>query len=634
MARIRKIQNSADYGRVLVDEQLERLEKDISSLYAKAAKDMTNKLNNYLANYDQENKDKQGLLENGIITPEEYDDWKKRRMFEITRQKAQIADLTQTMVHADEQAMAMIRDQMPEIYATSYNFGGFRAETYADAANMDYTSFTIYNADAVRILAKEDPDLLPKPKVDIPKDKLWNRNHIQNAIGQGIIQGESLNKIAGRLRSVTDMDNNAALRNARTMVNSAENRGRKEAVERVAADGFVMTQVWSATHDDRTRDSHILLDGTQPNEDGYFDNGLRYPCDPAGDPAEVYNCRCSLLTYLPNIDHSKDQELYEKMMEEEYFDDWLKVKEQRDVKEAAFQEHKAEILEKKAASERVLQPSEDRENPASYVTAVDEKKVTGDELDKVDKMGYYEMRDYIVDNPNSYARQPEYKALENNLTEKYSQKQANDAELKNLREELKENQQPKPKSEWTIDDEVASLMGERPQVYTERGEEIKDRINELYKENRTLEEQLSEINDQMDRADRKAYREQKEEWDAKDHEFIKGDINKEYECFTTNMKISQFDEDLKNGKGFIAEMTPDEYLDRISYEVFRSPKERAVLCDYDHVKEYAQMMKEGIKFNMGYIDYSDVIYGQEGRHRAIAAKILGIKKIPVYIRGK
>ena len=44
------------------------------------------------------------------------------------------------------------------------------------------------------------------------------------------------------------------------------------------------------------------------------------------------------------------------------------------------------------------------------------------------------------------------------------------------------------------------------------------------------------------------------------------------------------------------------------------------------------MMADGTKFNMGYIDYNRE--QQEGRHRAIAARLLGIKKIPVYIRGK
>jgi len=49
---------------------------------------------------------------------------------------------------------------------------------------------------------------------------------------------------------------------------------------------------WTTSLDSNVRDSHIMLEGQVRSVDEYFDNGLQFPHDPAGDPAEVINCRC------------------------------------------------------------------------------------------------------------------------------------------------------------------------------------------------------------------------------------------------------------------------------------------------------------------------------------------------------
>jgi hypothetical protein len=189
---------------------------------------------------------------------------------------------------------------------------------------------------------------------DEDKDMQWNRQHIQGAVQQGILQGDSMDKIADRLMPVVNMDSNAAIRTARTAVTSVENKGRKDATERVKEAGIPMVETWSCTHDSRTRDTHIMLDGTEPNEQGLYGEGIlntpiAYPADPSGDPEEVYNCRCGLISSIKGIDHSKDDELYEQFMEENYYEDWQTVKEQRGEKEEAFQakrEGAAERIEK------------------------------------------------------------------------------------------------------------------------------------------------------------------------------------------------------------------------------------------------------------------------------------------------
>jgi SPP1 gp7 family putative phage head morphogenesis protein len=121
---------------------------------------------------------------------------------------------------------------------------------------------------------------------------------VNSEVLQGIVQGESIPKIAKRLRNVTEMNRASAIRNARTTVTSAENKGRMDSLHRAAEKGVITRKVWMAAIDARTRDAHRLLDGQDQDIDDPFKSilgDIMYPGDPnAEDPANVYNCRCSL----------------------------------------------------------------------------------------------------------------------------------------------------------------------------------------------------------------------------------------------------------------------------------------------------------------------------------------------------
>lgn len=106
------------------------------------------------------------------------------------------------------------------------------------------------------------------------------------------------------------MQNNksAAVRNARTAVTSAQNAGRQNTFNRAEEMGITIQKEWISTHDGRVRDSHAALDGVRVNNDRPFPNGLRYPGDPSGAPAEVYNCRCTMRSIIPKYNDAKRTE--------------------------------------------------------------------------------------------------------------------------------------------------------------------------------------------------------------------------------------------------------------------------------------------------------------------------------------
>ena len=159
-------------------------------------------------------------------------------------------------------------------------------------------SFTLVDADTVRNLSLSDETLLPYKYIDGKKDVRWNTKKVNTEVLQGILQGESIPDIAKRLSHVTEMNKTAAVRNARTMVTGAENKGRQDSYERATADGIILEKEWIETNDGRTRHTHrhkpVGVGGEIVGQDEAFSNGLLFPGDPAGHPAEVYNCRCTM----------------------------------------------------------------------------------------------------------------------------------------------------------------------------------------------------------------------------------------------------------------------------------------------------------------------------------------------------
>lgn len=342
MAKIKKREyGTDDVGYKKTDKALEKMESRLSSAYVKADKEMEGKLTKFLSQYAEDDAKMQAKVTAGKMTEEEYLQWRERKMFLNKKMEAQIDSLAVDMANTDKLAMQMVNGELPSIYINNYNFQGFKAEMMAQAGGLSYDTFTIYNADAVSVLAQGNTDILPsmtpkgikklEKKVDFTKDKLWNKQKIGSAIQQGILQGEPIDDIAKRLRDVTDMNHSASIRNARTATIGAQNAGRNDASKRIQESGIEMVDVWSCTLDARTRETHLELDGQERGADGYFItmNGdkLEYPADPNGDPSEVYNCRCRLNSIIKNVPHSKDEELYEEFMQEEYYDTWLSQKE-------------------------------------------------------------------------------------------------------------------------------------------------------------------------------------------------------------------------------------------------------------------------------------------------------------------
>lgn len=274
------------------------LESRIRKIYKQASEELTKKVDSFFADFERLDKKKQAELKAGKITEKEYKTWRKNKLLRGKDYIALRDNIADRMLDANKIAASYINGEMVPAYTKGFNRVGDDAE---DAING--YSFTMINEEAVKRLVTNGDTILPYKHVDGKKDTRWNTKKVNSAILQGIIQGESSKQMAKRLsKSIPEMNKASAIRNARTAFTSAVNHGRLDGMKQLQDDGVIVEKEWFASiGDGRTRDAHIELHHATAPIDEPFVNSIgeiMFPGDPNADPANVYNCRCSIATKI------------------------------------------------------------------------------------------------------------------------------------------------------------------------------------------------------------------------------------------------------------------------------------------------------------------------------------------------
>ncbi len=281
------------------------------------------------------------MLNGGKITEQEYEQWRLAQIGRGKRFEALRDDAAERLTHTNEIAVDYINENTPDIFAVNRNYMSYELEK--QCGNI---GFTLYDENTVKKLITEQTDLLPAPSINIPIDLRWNKQLITAEITSGILQGESLGKIATRIQNITDANRTSAIRNARTALTAAENAGRQDSFSSATKMGIKLEKQWLATLDGRTRHSHAMLDEIHIPNDEKFSNGCMFPGDPNGPPEEIYNCRCTLTAYLSDVDTSDAQRRARNpetgksvLFEDMSYSEWAEWKEQE--KQVEKSEHSA-----------------------------------------------------------------------------------------------------------------------------------------------------------------------------------------------------------------------------------------------------------------------------------------------------
>lgn len=282
----------ADTAHYLTDKELEKMERHLSAIYARAEKELAEKAETYFKRFEELDAKKRELVEAGKMTEREYRQWRRNKMMTGKHWTALREQAAQELLQANRTAQEYINGRLPSVYSLNYN----RTAEGVSGAVKGY-SFELVDASTIKNLATSDKTLLPYKYVDGKKDVRWNTQKVNSEVLQGILQGDSIPHLAKRLQNVTEMNRASAIRNARTTVTSAENKGRMDMLHDAADKGVITHKVWMAAIDARTRDAHRLLDGQEQEIDDPFESELgpiMYPGDVEAEPANLYNCRCSL----------------------------------------------------------------------------------------------------------------------------------------------------------------------------------------------------------------------------------------------------------------------------------------------------------------------------------------------------
>lgn len=282
------------------DIQIAEMEKELNKVYKAAQKDIQDKWDKYMAKAGPKVEKFKMAYENEMLfgtdanklmsAKDKYEKALLNMTLQNSHYQAMVNQVTDKLSETNQIALDYLNDQMPKVYCHSYNDFG--------QENIKGYSFELTNEAAVKNIIKNgNTSLLPQKTLNIPKDKQWNVKNLNSQVLQGILQGESIPALAKRLMTVTDMNYKSAVRNARTMATGAENKGRQDSFTKAANDGVIMKRKWVAAHDERTRAWHSDLDGVEVDIDEPWENDygkVMYPGDPTADPANVYNCRCSI----------------------------------------------------------------------------------------------------------------------------------------------------------------------------------------------------------------------------------------------------------------------------------------------------------------------------------------------------
>lgn len=295
------VTKAQEEAQALLEKQAQELQEKLQLTYADAIDGMTSRIEASLKQFAADDAKWQVDVAAGKKDAKAYKAWRKDQALHNDQLKALKKALTQDLTAADKMAMAYVNQVPAGVYAEGMNFATYEIEHGAKAN----TSFTLYNKNTVMELVANEPDLLPHAAFDKAKDTAWNSRHVTSAVTQAVLQGQTIPQLATSIAGIAAMDQRAAMKAARTAMTSAHSLGKLKGYERAAGMGIDVEKQWLAALDSRTRGSHRHLDGETVKLDAEFSNGLKYPGDPDGPASEVYNCRCTLVPVIGDVEYDE-----------------------------------------------------------------------------------------------------------------------------------------------------------------------------------------------------------------------------------------------------------------------------------------------------------------------------------------
>ena len=260
--------------------------KELEKQYARALKDITDKVKSFQADIDLLD---QALSQDGLddATKALLQSQKRSKVYQQNYQKALKGQVSGVLdkLHGDN--YATIDKYLKSCYETGY------IGTMYDIAGQGIPIIApIDQAAAVKAILTDSKIVEGYYNhLGVNYDKL--KKTITQEISRGIASGLPYSDIARNINNVSSSGLYNAKRIARTEGHRIQQTSSRDAQYAAKKKGCDVVKQWDASLDGRTRDSHARVDGEIRELDEKFSNGLMFPGDPSGSAAEVINCRCT-----------------------------------------------------------------------------------------------------------------------------------------------------------------------------------------------------------------------------------------------------------------------------------------------------------------------------------------------------
>lgn len=272
------------------DARLKELEKQIKSVYTKAYQDLKAEASSVLAKIE--------------LNPDMPLSQKMALMAKYDRLNTLSTQMAKTAYEANSTAQKMINDEMVNIYKLNYN------------ESAEKLGFALTDNIAVKKILKQEEN--PFNMISSLRDKEGIRNQMKGELMQGLLRGESINKIARRFKNVSEKSLKDSIRIARTETTRVQNSAKMDVGKEGQRLGFNMWKRWVTTVGDylpngkpRTREDHLAMNGVEVSQDEPFvlpdGSKMMFPGDISmgAPPEQVINCRCTVVEFIKENNTAK-----------------------------------------------------------------------------------------------------------------------------------------------------------------------------------------------------------------------------------------------------------------------------------------------------------------------------------------
>ncbi len=209
----------------------------------------------------------------------------------------------------------LLRSTLTEVYNTSYYRTAWALESET-RARLGYSAVDLKTVQ----LSIQNPftGLTLNERLERHRTNLIYG--LKEELTRGFVNGDTYPQISRRVKDLLEGDAGKAIRIVRTESTRIYNEAQFHSIEHAEEQGLVMTKTWSSALDDRTRESHEMLDGvTLPVDEPFVidgDEGM-FPGD-FSEARNVINCRCTVEYNVVAINKPTHDDLGEMG-----FDDWM-----------------------------------------------------------------------------------------------------------------------------------------------------------------------------------------------------------------------------------------------------------------------------------------------------------------------